>query len=143
MSVGNTKEVRGTVVNKSIQVPTKQVIIEDQLVIIVQPYPLTQLEFERIKNEKPIHFWSASLWVITVGIVIPYIGILITNKSTPDTAWDKGINWTTLIIAIVLSSIVSLFSWKAPNPKKKVMEKIDGFFSLNENETNNGGNNNE
>jgi hypothetical protein len=91
-------------------------------------YPLTGLDFEHIKNGKPVTLnWASSILLTTIGF-----GLNLIAKSASQLA---GIQqqiyigeWVALGIGCAVSVILYLIGLALPNDRKKVMKDIETHF---------------
>ncbi len=87
-------------------------------------YLLREVEFERIKNGKPITFILAvSIALTTLGLGLNLLG----KGYTDITSISKG-EWVALGIGIALSVVMYCIGLCFPNDRKKVMKKIEEHF---------------
>lgn len=91
-------------------------------------YPLTAVDFEHIKNGKPITFnWANSILLTTIGF-----GMSIAAKFASQLA---GVHqqiyigeWVTLVAGTLVSVVLYLIGLAIPNDRKTVMRKIQDHF---------------
>jgi len=87
-------------------------------------YRLREIEFERIKNGKPVTFnWANSIALTSFGFAL---NLLAKGYSDPSLI-SKG-EWVALASGVMISVTLYLIGLKLPNDRKKVMQDIETHF---------------
>lgn len=93
-------------------------------------YPLTALDFEHIKNGKPITFdWANSILLATLGFGLSMMGKGL-SQMTEDQQQIVMAEWITLGIGCAISIILYLVGFALPNDRKRVMKEIQEHFKM-------------
>ena len=91
-------------------------------------YQLTQVDFERIKNDKPITYsWAMNSFMATVGFGLTLIPKLYLQFMDNKTNIQNG-EWLTLVIGIVISLILYGIGSFMPNNYKCAINDIEKHF---------------
>ena len=91
-------------------------------------FPLTALDFEHIKNGKPITFlWANSILLATLGYGLNLLGKSSSQYMGVSQTIYIG-EWIALGIGIGLSVILYLIGLALPNNRKRVMKNINEHF---------------
>jgi hypothetical protein len=92
-------------------------------------YPLTAIDFEYIKNGKPITFnWANSIFLATVGFGFNILGKgASTLAGIPQQIYIG--EWITLGAGVFISIILYAFGLALPNDRKRVMKEIKEHFN--------------
>jgi len=87
-------------------------------------YLLREVEFERIKNGKPITFILA----VSIALTTFGFGLNLLAKGYSNVANISKGEWVALAAGIVLSVVLYIIGLCLPNNRKKVMKKIEKHF---------------
>lgn len=91
-------------------------------------FPLTALDFEHIKNGKPITFnWANSILLTTIGFGLNLIGKGASQLAGIQQQIYVG-EWIALGIGFAISIILYLIGFALPNDRKRVMKAIQEHF---------------
>lgn len=91
-------------------------------------YPLTALDFEHIKNGKPVTYnWANSILLTTVGFGLNLIGKGVSRFAGVSQQIYVG-EWVALGLGFLLSVILYLIGMALPNDRKKIMKDIQEHF---------------
>lgn len=91
-------------------------------------YPLTALDFEHIKNGKPITFnWANSILLAAVGFGLNLLGKGASQLAGIQQQIYIG-EWIAFGSAIVVSAVLYSFGLFLPNDRKRVMKQIQEHF---------------
>jgi hypothetical protein len=91
-------------------------------------YPLTALDFEHIKNGKPITFnWANSILLTTVGFGLSLLGKGASQIMGVQQEIYIG-EWVALGVGFIVSVILYLVGLVLPNDRKRVMKNIQEHF---------------
>jgi hypothetical protein len=93
-----------------------------------EDYPLRQVEFEWIKNSKPVTFiWASSILLATFGFGLNLLAkeySALTSNSPPI---SKG-EWIAVVSGVLVSAVFYIVGLFLPNDRKKVMTTIERHF---------------
>lgn len=92
-------------------------------------YPLTALDFEHIKNGKPVTFnWANSILLATVGFSFNVLGKGATTLAGVEQQIYIG-EWIALGAGVAISTVLYLVGLALPNDRKRVMKEIKEHFN--------------
>ncbi|RBO82382.1 hypothetical protein [Marinomonas aquiplantarum] len=92
-------------------------------------YPLTALDFEHIKNGKPVTFnWANSILLATVGFGFNILGKGATTLAGVEQQIYIG-EWIALGAGVAISIILYIVGLALPNDRKRVMKEIKEHFN--------------
>ena len=91
-------------------------------------YPLTALDFEYLKNGKPITFnWANSILLTTIGF-----GLNLAGKGASQLAGVQQQiyigEWVALVIGLITSILLYSMGLALPNDRKRVLKEIQAHF---------------
>ncbi|MDP2886055.1 MAG: hypothetical protein Q8P51_13665 [Ignavibacteria bacterium] len=93
-----------------------------------EDYPLTALDFERIKSGKPVTFiWANSIFLTTIGFGLNLVAKGISTWTNVPQAISIG-EWAALGIGVVVSIVLYVVGCLLPNKRKTVMKNIETHF---------------
>lgn len=93
-------------------------------------YPLTALDFEYIKNGKPITFnWANSILLATFGFGLNIIGKGVSQLAGVQQQIYVG-EWIALGIGCAVSIVLYIVGLALPNDRKRVMCDIQKHFKI-------------
>ncbi len=91
-------------------------------------FPLTALNFEHIKNGKPVTFnWANSILLAAVGFGLNLLGKGASQLAGVQQQIYIG-EWIAFGSAIIVSIILYLIGLALPNDRKKIMKEIETHF---------------
>lgn len=91
-------------------------------------YPLTAIDFEYIKNGKPITFdWAISLFLTTVGFGLSVFAKYASQFTGVQQEIYDG-EWIALSVGVSLSVLLYLIGLLLPNNRREVMRTIEKHF---------------
>jgi hypothetical protein len=91
-------------------------------------YPLTALDFEYIKNGKPVTFnWANSFLLTSIGFGLNLLGKGVSQWTNVKQEIYIG-EWIALGCGIALSFILYFIGLVLPNNRKRVMKEIQNHF---------------
>lgn len=91
-------------------------------------FPLTALDFEHIKNGKPVTFnWANSILLAAVGYGLNLLGKGASQLAGVQQHIYVG-EWIAFFGAIGVSIILYLVGLALPNDRKKIMKEIETHF---------------
>lgn len=91
-------------------------------------YPLTALDFEHIKNGKPVTFnWANSILLTTIGFGMSIAAKYFTQLAGVQQQIYPG-EWRALFGGIIVSVALYVLGLALPNDRKTVMRKIQNHF---------------
>ncbi|WP_194441047.1 hypothetical protein [Pseudoalteromonas simplex] len=92
-------------------------------------YPLTALDFEHIKNGKPVTFnWANSILLATVGFGFNILAKGATTLAGVEQQVYIG-EWIALGAGVAISIVLYLVGLALPNDRKRVMKDIKEHFN--------------
>lgn len=92
-------------------------------------YPLTAIDYEHIKNGKPITFnWANSILLTTIGFGLNLLGKGASEMAGVQQEIYIG-EWIALGVGIIVSILFYLIGLALPNDRKKIMKKIQDHFN--------------
>jgi len=92
-------------------------------------YPLTALDFEHIKNGKPVTFnWANSILLATVGFGFNILAKGATTLAGVEQQVYIG-EWIALGAGVAISIVLYLVGLALPNDRKRVMKEIKEHFN--------------
>jgi hypothetical protein len=93
-----------------------------------EDYPLTALDFEHIKNGKPVTFnWANSILLTTVGFGLNLLGKGASQLAGVQQQIYIG-EWIAFGCGIAATVILYLIGVALPNDRKRVMKEIQSHF---------------
>lgn len=93
-------------------------------------YPLTALDFEHIKNGKPVTFnWAENIFLAAVGFGLNLLGKGASQLAGVPQQIYIG-EWLAFGCGIVVSIILYLIGLALPNDRKRVMKEIQNHFKI-------------
>jgi hypothetical protein len=93
-----------------------------------EDYPLREVEFERIKNGKPVTFiWANSIFLTTLGFGLNLLAKGYSHFTDGTPPIHKG-EWIALSSGLAVSVILYIIGLCLPNNRKKVMKTIEQHF---------------
>ena len=93
-----------------------------------EDYPLTAIDFDRIKSGKPVTFiWAHSIILTTVGFGLNLVAKGISTWANVPQTISIG-EWAALGIGIIVSIILYVVGRLLPNNRKIVMKNIETHF---------------
>lgn len=94
-----------------------------------EDYRLTALDFEHIKNGKPMTFnWAHSILLATVGFGFNILGKGASTLAGVQQSIYIG-EWITLGVGVFISLVLFLVGRALPNDRKRVMTEITKHFN--------------
>lgn len=91
-------------------------------------YPLTAIDFEHIKNGKPVTFnWANSILLATVGFGLNLIGKGASQVVGMQQPIYVG-EWIALGVGVVVAIVLYGIGLVLPNERKRVMREIQNHF---------------
>ncbi len=91
-------------------------------------YPLTAIDYEHIKNGKPITFnWANSILLTTVGFGLNLLGKGASEMAGIQQEIYFG-EWVALGVGFITSILLYLIGLMLPNDRKKIMKNIQDHF---------------
>ena len=91
-------------------------------------YPLTAIDFEHIKNGKPVTFnWANSILLATVGFGLNLIGKGASQVVGVQQPIYVG-EWIALGVGVVVAIVLYGIGVALPNERKRVMREIQHHF---------------
>jgi hypothetical protein len=91
-------------------------------------YPLTALDFEHIKNGKPVTFnWANSILLAGVGFGLNLLGKGVSQLAGIQQQIYIG-EWIAFGSAVVVSFVLYFIGLLLPNDRKRVMTEIQDHF---------------
>jgi len=93
-----------------------------------EDYPLTAIDFDRIKSGKPVTFiWAHSIILTTVGFGLNLVAKGISTWANVPQTISIG-EWAALGIGIIVSTVLYIVGCVLPNNRKIVMKNIETHF---------------
>jgi len=93
-----------------------------------EDYSLRQVEFEWIKNTKPMTFiWANSILLTTLGFGLNLLAKGYSNLTSNSAPISKG-EWIAFFSGLAVSVVLYIVGGFLPNNRKKVMSKIEQHF---------------
>jgi len=93
-----------------------------------EDYPLTAIDFDRIKSGKPVTFiWAHSIFLTTVGFGLNLVAKGISTWANVPQTISIG-EWAALGIGIIVSTVLYIVGCVLPNNRKIVMKNIETHF---------------
>lgn len=93
-----------------------------------EDYPLTALDFERIKSGKPVTFiWAHSIFLTTIGFGLNLVAKGISTWANVPQTISIG-EWAALGIGVVVSIFLYIVGCLLPNNRQTVMTNIETHF---------------
>ncbi|WP_286901883.1 hypothetical protein [Vreelandella sedimenti] len=91
-------------------------------------YPLTALDFEHIKNGRPVTFnWATSILLATVGFGLNLIGKGASQAFGTQHTIYVG-EWIALSVGVFFAVVLYGIGLALPNERKRVMKEIQDHF---------------
>lgn len=91
-------------------------------------YQLTAVEFEHLKNGKPVLFiWSTSLFLTTIGFSLNLVAKVFSVFDEVEQTVTTG-EWVTLSLGAGISLLLFAIGSFLPNNKKRVQKTISDHF---------------
>lgn len=91
-------------------------------------YPLTAVDFEHIKNGKPVTFnWANSILLTTLGFGMSIAAKYFTQLAGVQQQIYPG-EWWAFVAGTLLAAVLYLLGLAMPNDRKTVMRKIQDHF---------------
>lgn len=93
-----------------------------------EDYPLRQVEFEWIKNSKPMTFiWANSILLTTLGFGLNLLAKGYSYLTSNTLPISKG-EWIAFFCGLAASAVFYIIGVILPNKRKKIMNKIEQHF---------------
>lgn len=93
-----------------------------------EDYPLRQVEFEWIKDSKPMTFiWANSILLTTFGFGLNLLAKAWSHFTTDTPPIGRG-EWIAFFSGLAASAVLYIVGVFLPNKRKKVMTKIEEHF---------------
>lgn len=93
-----------------------------------EDYPLTALDFERIKSGTPVTFiWAHSIFLTTIGFGLNLVAKGISTWASVPQTISIG-EWAALGIGVLVSIVLYVVGCSLPNNRKTVMKNIETHF---------------
>ncbi|MFT6908614.1 MAG: hypothetical protein ACJAS1_005317 [Oleiphilaceae bacterium] len=93
-----------------------------------EDYPLTALDYEHVKNGKPITFnWANSILLATIGFSLNIVGKAASQVAGVEQQILIG-EWAALGVGFSVSIVLYLIGLALPNDRRRVMKEIQEHF---------------